>query len=96
MKITSGFYRESWLIVAQGGWWGVRDILEQLPSGCEIDDPHSRLWIMAKRHGYLARRGKGHSAEYAVTPECETPHGIKVERLCAALSAGRAAERVTP
>ena len=83
--ITIGFYREAWLVVAQGGWWGIQEILEHLPSGVEVDDAASRLWIMANRHGYLVRRGRGKTAEYAVTPECVTPHGVPVARLNAAL-----------
>jgi hypothetical protein len=86
MKITLGFYREAWLVVARGGWWGIREILEQLPDGVEVDDAASRLWIMARRHGYLQRRGRGKAAQYAVTNNCETPHGIPVQRLCEALS----------
>jgi hypothetical protein len=54
---STGFCQEAWLLVAQGGWWKPRDILEQLPSGVEVDDASCQLWIMANRHKYLQRRG---------------------------------------
>lgn len=87
MRITLGFYREAWLVVAQGGWWRQREILEQLPSGVEVDDPGNRLWIMANRQGYLETRGEKDGRQYAVTSDCVTPHGIPLERLQRALSA---------
>lgn len=89
-RITIGFYREAWLVAAQGGWWKQDEILEQLPSGCEVDKPSNRLWIMAKRYSYFATRGEKDSREYAVTPECVTPAGISVRRLSAALVGERA------
>jgi hypothetical protein len=82
---TVGFYREAWLVVAQGGWWKPREILEQLPVGVECEQPHSYLWIMANRHHYLARRGNRQTAEYAVTPDCVTPQGLTVAQLGRAL-----------
>ena len=80
-----GFYREAWLVVAKGGWWKLREILAEMPSGFEVDQPHSHLWIMANRYGYMVRRGRHKEAEYAVTPECVVPRGIPVGRLSAAL-----------
>jgi hypothetical protein len=82
---STGFCQEAWLLVAQGGWWKPRDILEQLPSGVEVDDASCQLWIMANRHKYLQRRGKASDAEYSVTPECITPRGIPVGRVNQAL-----------
>lgn len=83
---TIGFYREAWLLIAQGGgWWRTREILEQLPSGIEVDDPASRLWIMANRYRYLRRRGRGEKAEYAVTDDCITPRGLTVRQVNLAL-----------
>ncbi|HYE40350.1 MAG TPA: hypothetical protein VEB23_10480 [Ramlibacter sp.] len=96
MSNRNGFYREAWLVVAQGGWWKLGEILEQIPAGVEIDAPSTCLWIMAKRYGYLKRRGHRQTAEYAVTAECATPGGIPVKRLCAALLAMQAQVEAQP
>jgi hypothetical protein len=80
-----GFYREAWLLVAGGGWWTLREILDNMPSGCEVDDPYNRLWVMENRHGYVVSRGEGQSREYSVQPECVIPYGIPVSRLLGAL-----------
>lgn len=86
MTHTGSFYQEAWLLVAQGGgWWRTSEILEQLPPDLGADDPASRLWIMANRYHYLARRGRGQTAEYAITDECITPRGLTVKRLNQAL-----------
>lgn len=80
-----GFYREAWLVVAQGGWWKLREIIEQIPSGVEVEQPHCQMWIMARRYGYFVTRGGKGATEYAVTPECMVPRGITVQRLNEAL-----------
>lgn len=85
MRVPVGFYREAWLVVAQGGWWKRAEILERLPSGVEVDDPYNRLWVMERRHNYLQSRGAGRNREYAVTDQCVIPHGIPVKRLTQAL-----------
>jgi hypothetical protein len=86
MTKRTGFCQEAWLLIAEGGgWWRASDILEQLPSGIEVDDASCQLWIMANRHNYLKRRGRGMKAEYCVTQDCVTPRGLPVRRVNQAL-----------
>jgi hypothetical protein len=83
---TVGFYRESWLIVARGGWWKVRDIVEQLPSEIDGWEAHALLWAMANRHQMLATRGHGKTREYAVTATCRMPKGLQAGQAVHALT----------
>jgi hypothetical protein len=83
-----GFYREAWLVIAQGGWWKLREVLENMPRDCETGDPYNRFWIMENRHGYVVSRGEGKDREYAVRVECVIPYGIPVARLMTALGVG--------
>lgn len=91
-RTHTGFYREAWLVVAQGGWWKPKDILAALPPGVASGDPSNLLWTMATRYGYLKRQGYGVNVEYAVTGDCETPRGIPVARLMRALLVSLAAQ----
>lgn len=85
MKRT-GFYREAWLVVAQGGWWKPDEILAEMPERVESTSPQNLLWVMTRRYGYLKRRGYGKKVEYAVTLECQTPQGVPVAKLMRALT----------
>jgi hypothetical protein len=84
--LTVGFYREAWLLLAQGGWWTLRQILEYLPSGCEVDDPYNRLWVMERRHGYVVSRGSGRDREFSLADDSVIPYGIPLSRLKAVLA----------
>ena len=85
MSSSPGFFREAWLIVAEGGWWTPREIFERVHYDIDIDEAHALLWAMSKRHKYLARQGEPRKPCYAVTSECEVPRGIVVGALVRAV-----------
>lgn len=87
MSRATGFYREAWLFVARNGWSTQRDIVDNLPSGVEADDPSAMLWSMANRNGMLKVRGEDRQREYAVTQECCAPKGLKVGEILSATGA---------
>lgn len=78
MANTVGFYREAWLVIAQGGWWKPREVIERIPVSIEVADAHTLLWAMANRGRYLVRRGRHRQPEFAITRACEIPKGITV------------------
>lgn len=85
MSTSAGFFREAWLIVAEGGWWTPREIFERVHYDIDIDEAHALLWAMARRHRYLVRRGAPRRPSYAVTPACVVPRGIVVADLVRAV-----------
>lgn len=83
---SAGFYRAAWMIVAQGGWWRPREIVEQLPLDIDASTAHHLLWCMSKRHGHLVARGAYRSREYAVTAGCTAPAGVSVGDIVLAIT----------
>lgn len=73
-----GFHRLAWLIIAEGGWWTPQEVIERMPSDCEVRCPNNSLWMMSRRYGSLAVRGERRKPEYAVTDDCKIPPGVRV------------------
>lgn len=84
----SGFSRSAWLIVAEGGWLRAPEIVEQLPQGVEVADPHNLLWYMARRRNLLVR-GERTAREYAVAPGCTIPMHVTVGEAVQAITGRR-------
>lgn len=82
---VDGRYRAVWLIVAQGGWWKVREIKDLLPEQIPVVDIRNYLWVMANRHQQLVTRGEGTAREYSVAPECRLPMGLTASDVVGAL-----------
>lgn len=78
------FFRQAWAVVAKGGWWKPREIMEELPVGIEPEDFHNRLYFM-HRNGYFSRRGEPRAYQYAVTEECRVPQGLTVKQVSTCL-----------
>ena len=99
MASPTKFYRDAWLIVAQGGWWKPAEIMAEMPSDLRDRDAHTRLWYMV-RTGYLVKRevhparrevrkggptGARPRVEYAVTAQCQVPQGLTAGALAQTL-----------
>jgi hypothetical protein len=101
MKAPPSIYKRVWLVVASGGWWRAREIAEAISTDDGVlRGIHNRLAKMVD-DGYLTRReippekrercvgARGRprdSVEYAVTPDCSLPLGIRVSEALKALN----------
>jgi hypothetical protein len=91
VSAATGVYRKVWLVVASGGWWKSHEIAEAIAvEDLAARDIHNRLSNMV-RDGCLVRReipedrrvsrpgprGRPVTVEFAVTPNCTMPLGIR-------------------
>lgn len=74
----------AWLIVAQGGWWKVREIVDLLPD-TDAATAKNLLWAMERRYGSLVSRGEGENREYSLAPNCTLPRQLAVKDVLGAL-----------
>ena len=95
MANTVGFFRTAWLLIAQGGWWTPREVLERIPVSIDIQDGHTLLWAMANRYRFLERRGERRRPEYAVTRDCRMPKGLTIGEVVAVVSVNRPRGKAT-
>lgn len=78
MNHSTGFFREAWLIVARGGWWSAKEIIEAMPLAVDIKAAHNALWAMSVRYSFLKAKGAQRTRRYAVTSDCTIPKGLTV------------------
>ena len=82
-------WKDVWLTIASGGWWNSREVFINVPPRIEMtqQNVHEALHRMVKC-GHLVKRGDKRK-EYAVTPECVVPHGLRVEQVQQAIGGAR-------